>query len=50
MDASDVLEQVLEIAHSSEGQRILRGSQTPDLAEVNDWIAWAASCRSLHAA
>lgn len=50
MDASAVLEQVLEIAHSSEGQRILRGSQAPDLAEVNNWIAWAASCRSLHAA
>lgn len=50
MDASEVLEQVLEIADSSEGQRILRGSQAPDLAEVNDWIAWAASCRSLHAA
>ena len=50
MNAETVLEQVLEVARSKEGQRILRGSKEPDLEEVTDWIAWAASCRSLNAA
>ena len=50
MSAESVLSQVLAFARTVEGQRILRGSKEPDLAEVNDWIAWAASCRSIHAA
>ncbi len=50
LQASSVLARVLAVAESSEGQRILRGSKQPDLAEVNDWIHWAAQCRSLHAA
>ncbi len=50
MDASSVLSSVQSIARSQEGQRILRGSQEPDLAEVKDWIHWAANSRSLNAA
>ncbi len=50
MNAASLLAQVLVVADSSEGQRILRGSKNPDLAEVNDWIDWASHCRSLNAA
>ncbi len=50
MQAASVLSQVLVIAESSEGQRILRGSKHPDLAEVKDWLHWASQCRSLNAA
>ncbi len=50
MQAASVLNQVLIVADSSEGQRILRGSKQPDLEEVGDWIRWASQCRSLNAA
>lgn len=50
MTAEVVLGHVLKFARSEAGQRVLRGSKEPDLAEVNDWIAWARQCRSLHAA
>ena len=33
-----------------EGQRLLRSSRSPDLAEVTDWITWAQQARSLKAA
>ena len=32
-----------------EGERILRGGTPPDLAEVTDWVAWAADARDLPA-
>ena len=35
---------------TKEGQRLLRSSKTPDLAEVTDWISWAQQARSLKAA
>ncbi len=50
MNAASVLSQVLVIAKSSEGQRILRGGKQPDLEEVTDWIRWAGQSRSLNAA
>ncbi|MEO8270525.1 MAG: DUF4332 domain-containing protein, partial [Aureliella sp.] len=50
MEPASVLAQVLVVAESSDGQRILRGSKQPDLAEANDWIHWASQCRSLNAA
>ncbi len=50
MEPASVLAQVLVVAESLEGQRILRGSKLPDLAEVNDWISWSRHCRSLSAA
>ena len=36
-----LLQQVEPFAHSAAGQRILRGGEIPDLAEVTDWISWA---------
>ncbi len=50
MHASSLLNQVQALARGTEGQRILRGSQEPDLAEINDWISWASNSRSLNAA
>ncbi|QDV22977.1 DUF4332 domain-containing protein [Aureliella helgolandensis] len=50
IDPQDLLDSVVAYAQSTEGQRILRGSKEPDLEEVNNWISWAASCRSLNAA
>ncbi|MEZ6064479.1 MAG: DUF4332 domain-containing protein [Planctomycetaceae bacterium] len=35
---------------TKEGQRLLRSSKTPDLAEVTDWIAWSQNARSVKAA
>ncbi len=45
-----VLQQVTAVANTAEGQRVLRGSQAPDLAEVTNWIRWAAISRSIQAA
>ncbi|MBX3420612.1 MAG: DUF4332 domain-containing protein [Pirellulaceae bacterium] len=50
LTAESLLTQVLGFARTSEGQRVLRGSKEPDLAEVNDWISWASQCRNLSAA
>lgn len=50
MNASSLLAQVTAVAKSPEGQRMLRGSQAPDQAEVTDWINWASNSRSLNAA
>ena len=35
---------------SKEGERIIRNGRKPDLAEVTEWIQWAANARSLKAA
>jgi len=37
-------------AHTKEGERILRSGSQPDLAEVTEWIQWAANARTLRAA
>jgi Domain of unknown function (DUF4332) len=50
MKAESVLAKVLGFAQSSDGQRVLRGSKEPDLAEVQDWLKWARQCRNLNAA
>jgi energy-coupling factor transporter ATP-binding protein EcfA2 len=50
MQPGQLLTQVLEVVRSSEGPRILRGSQEPDLAEITDWIQWAGQSRALMAA
>ena len=50
MNVTSLLAQVTAVAKSSEGQRRLRGSQAPDLAEVTDWINWSTNSRSLNAA
>lgn len=49
-NAATLLASVTKHAQGVEGQRILRGSKEPDLAEVNDWISWASNSRSLNAA
>ena len=50
MNATSLLAQVTAVVTSSEGQRMLRGSPTPDLVEVTDWINWSTNSRSLNAA
>ena len=50
MNVTSLLAQVTAVAKSPEGQRMLRGSQAPDLAEVSDWINWSTNSRSLNAA
>ncbi len=50
MNVSSLLAQVTAVAKSPEGQRMLRGSQAPDAAEVTDWINWSTNSRSLNAA
>lgn len=50
MNVASLLAQVTAVAKSPEGQRMLRGSQAPDHAEVTDWINWSTNSRSLNAA
>lgn len=38
------------LAESREGQRMLRSSNAPDLAEVQDWINWSNESRQLRVA
>ena len=40
-DAASLLKKVDAFVATPAGERILRGSERPDLAEVTDWIAWA---------
>jgi Domain of unknown function (DUF4332) len=49
-NASELLADVSKIASSKLGQRILRNSRAPDLAEVTDWITWSKSSRIIRAA
>ena len=44
---ADLLGLTEPLLAGSEGDRILRGSAPPDLAEVTNWIAWAAAARPL---
>jgi hypothetical protein len=46
----ELLAKVTPFAESKEGQRILRSSPEPDLAEVEDWIRWARQFRTLQVA
>lgn len=46
----ELLAKVTPVAKSKEGQRILRSSPAPDLAEVTDWLAWAKQSRLLQVA
>ena len=50
LDASTFFEQVKGLVDSKKGQRIIRNSKKPDLAEVTAWIQWANSARQLKAA
>ncbi|QDU74437.1 Zinc dependent phospholipase C [Bremerella volcania] len=48
--AKDLLAEVTEFAETTNGQRIIRSSDPPDLAEVTNWIAWARQARRSQAA
>jgi len=50
MDPKGLLSEARAFAESSRGQRVLRGSQAPDLEEVTQWIRWAGESRNLQAA
>ncbi|MFH5803225.1 DUF4332 domain-containing protein [Alienimonas sp. DA493] len=43
----DLLGLTEPLLETSEGERILRGSAPPDLAEVTNWCAWAKQARPL---
>ncbi len=47
---SELLAIVEPFCRSKEGERILRNGRKPDLAEVTEWIQWAANARSMRAA
>ncbi len=49
-DPDELFELVEQIAKSTEGKRIARGGDLPDLVEVTQWIECAAQHRSLRAA
>jgi predicted flap endonuclease-1-like 5' DNA nuclease len=50
MKPEELLAHVLPFCESSDGERILRGSNKPDEDECADWIAWARKRHSLEAA
>ncbi len=47
---AELLAQVEPFVRTSEGERILRKGRKPDLAEVTEWIQWAANARPMKAA
>jgi len=48
--AKELLDEVTEFAETADGQRIIRSSDPPDLAEVTNWIRWARQARQSQAA
>lgn len=50
MQPQNLLERVAPFADSKEGLKIIRSGKKPDLAEITDWITWAAENRSIQAA
>jgi len=49
-EAKSLLTQIDAVVESSEGRRILRGSEPPDLQEIQEWIEYAGHHRELRAA
>jgi uncharacterized protein YunC (DUF1805 family) len=47
---SELFAVVEPFSRTKEGERIIRNGRKPDLAEVTEWIQWAANARSLKAA
>ncbi len=47
---SNLLNVVVPFANTKEGERIIRNGRKPDLAEVTEWVQWAANARSFKAA
>ncbi|MGD9854974.1 MAG: DUF4332 domain-containing protein [Planctomycetaceae bacterium] len=50
MDARTLFGIVGPFVETTEGQRLLRSSKSPDLKEVAEWITWANQARPLRAA
>jgi hypothetical protein len=50
MSPSDLFAIVGPFVETKAGQRLLRSSNAPDLAEVADWIRWSQHSRLLRAA
>jgi RecG-like helicase len=50
MQPQNLLKKVSPFAESKEGLKIIRSGKKPDLAEITDWITWAAKNRSIQAA
>lgn len=50
ISASELFGRVDPFCDTKPGQRILRNGKRPTLEEVNDWITWGRSARSLSAA
>jgi len=48
--AASLLSVVEPFSSSKEGERIIRNGRKPDLAEVTEWVQWAANARSFKAA
>lgn len=47
---SNLLATVEPFSNSKEGEQIIRNGRKPDLAEVTEWIQWAANARAFKAA
>ncbi len=47
---TSLLNIVEPFSHTKEGERIIRSGRKPDLAEVTEWVQWAANARSFKAA
>jgi nucleotidyltransferase/DNA polymerase involved in DNA repair/energy-coupling factor transporter ATP-binding protein EcfA2 len=50
INADELHTKVASFASSKAGQRVLRGTSGADLAEIQEWIAWARQSRTLLAA
>ncbi len=50
IDANSLLNKASSFCASPQGQRVLRGGDAPDMAEVQDWIQWASDSRNVIAA
>ena len=48
--AADLYSVVEPFSRTKDGERIIRNGRRPDLAEISDWIQWAANARSMRAA
>ena len=46
----NLLAVVEPFSNSKAGERILRNGRKPDLAEVTEWVQWAANARAFKAA
>ena len=50
MQPQSLFEIIGPFAETKDGLKIIRNGKKPDLAEITDWITWAADTRSLQAA